>query len=621
MSEISPATVDEVTLHAFRPPRILYYLVMLGLSGGIAAALGSWIYQKQMGMGVAGISYPVGWAVYIGNFVFWVGIAHSGTLISAILHLLRARWRTAVSRSAEAMTIFAVATAGLFPLIHLGRVWVVYYIIPYPSTRHLWPNFISPLVWDVLAVGTYFTVSVIFFYVGLIPDVAAARDRLVTQNTWRYKLCRTLALGWIGSGHQWLTHGRSFLYFAALATPLVVSVHSVVSWDFAMSMLSGWHTTIYAPYFVAGAIHSGLAMVLTLLIPMRRLLNLEKVITPQHFQAIALTMLATGSIVGYAYLVEPGIAWYSGSVFERQFVEWRAQGWFAFAYWTLPVLNVLVPATFILKPARESLSWLFAASILVNIGMWVERVHIVASATAHDYLPHTWSHYAPTWVEITITIGSFCFFFFLFFLFSRVLPPVAMSDTKEDNIFQKEFPPKRKHRRGARRIHRRDTGATAVFDSPEKLVKAVDALNQSPFDRFDYFSPMRIKELERITRRKHSPVRYWTFFGAIAGVIGGFALAIGAAKVNSLVVGGKPPVSIVPYCIVGFEGFILLGSISNLIGLLIHARLLTFQMPLWYNHRFSHDQFGVFAPIPAESVEEFARAVSVAEPLEVRYVG
>src|SRR4030042_1199845 len=271
-------------------------------------------------MGVAGISHPVGWGLYIGSFVFWIGIAHSGTLISAILYLVRSRWRTAFSRSAEAMTIIAIMTAGVFPLIHLGRFWVLYYIIPYPSQRQIWPNFQSPLVFDVAAISTYFTVSVIFFYMGLVPDIAAARDHLQHAGTpgFRAKLYRALALGWHGGSEQWRHHGRAYLFFAALATPLVVSVHSVVSWDFAAGILPGWHSAVFPPYFVAGAIHSGLAMVLTLLIPLRKLLHLEDLIQPKHFQDVALLMIVTILIIGDSYAIELFMAWYSGNLFEEQ---------------------------------------------------------------------------------------------------------------------------------------------------------------------------------------------------------------------------------------------------------------------------------------------------------------
>ena len=371
---------------------------MAMLACGIVWAGVCWIYQVKMGMRVTGLSIPVGWAFYITNFVFWVGIGHAGTLISAILHLVRSRWRTAVSRSAEAMTVFAVVTAALFPLIHLGRVWVFYYIIPYPSQRQLWPNFVSPLVWDVCAVGTYLTVSTIFWLVGLVPDVAAARDRcteLLGENHPRTQLYRLMALGWTGSSLQWHHFGRAYLFFAALATPLVISVHSVVSWDFAMGNLPGWHTTIFAPYFVAGAIHSGLAMVIVLLIPMRKLLNLERLIRMEHFEAMAKTMLVTALIVGYTYLIEPLIALYSGDIFETQFAAYRATGWFAAGYWALILLNVLVPLVFLFQAARRNIKTLFIVGILVNVGMWLERWVIIAGSLSHDFLPHNWHTYAP----------------------------------------------------------------------------------------------------------------------------------------------------------------------------------------------------------------------------------
>jgi len=621
MSDLSPAVVDDVTLQALEPPRKLYYAVLLVFATGIAVFLACWLYQTRMGMGVAGISHPISWATYIGNFVFWVGIAHSGTLISAILHLLRARWRTAVSRSSEAMTIIAVGVAGMFPLVHLGRVWTFYYILPYPTQRDIYPNFISPLVWDVVAISTYLTVSTIFFYVDLIPDMAAARDRLADKaRTWRYYLYNLLSLGWTGSGRQWHHHGRSFLFFAALATPLVISVHSVVSWDFAVSLLPGWHTTIFPPYFVAGAIHSGLAMVLTLLIPMRRLLKLERLIMPHHFQMIALTMLATTAIVGYAYIVEPFTGWYSGDVFERQFVQLRATAWFSWGYWMLPVLNVLVPATFMFRWVRERIWLLFAASILVNVGMWLERLHIVTVSNAFGHMPHTWATYAPTWVEILITIGTFCLFFFMFFIFARVLPPISMGGTKEEVMRDKEFGPERKVRREPADARAYQQGATVVFDSADQLVAAVNELNQSRFDRFDYFTPMRIPELERMTQRDASPVRVWTLLGALAGVTGGFALAIGTAGVNNLIVGGKPPVSIIPYCIVGFEGLVLLGALSNLAGLLFHCGLRPQPVPRWYDRRFSQNKYGLFVVMPREYLDEFKNVLAPAGPMEIHYV-
>jgi molybdopterin-containing oxidoreductase family membrane subunit len=406
VAQLRYGAINDDVLNAMGKPRLGYFFALAFLGALVGWAALCWVYQIQLGMGVTGLNRPVGWAVYITNFVFWVGIAHSGTLISAILYLLRANWRDAVSRSAEAMTIFAIMTAGLFPLVHLGRLWAFYYIIPYPSQRQLWPNFISPLVWDVCAVSTYFTVSLIFWYIGMIPDLAAARDRYQAEpgpTGLRARIYGILSLGWSGSGSQWRHYGRSYLFFAALATPLVISVHSVVSWDFAMSLLPGWHSPIFPPYFVAGAIHSGLAMVLTLLIPMRKLLHLERLIELHHFEMLAKTIILTGSIVGYAYLVEGFTAWYSGDIFEWQLFVWRFNGPAAWMYWMCVICNVLIPQLFVLKKVRTSIAWLFAISLAVNVGMWLERLMIIFSSLAHDFLPQNWGSYFPTWVEASIT--------------------------------------------------------------------------------------------------------------------------------------------------------------------------------------------------------------------------
>jgi len=601
--------VGDDVLRAMAPPGRRYTATMFVLAAAVAAFFLAWNYQIRMGMGVAGISHPVGWGVYIANFVFWVGIAHSGTLISAILHLVRARWRDSVARSAEAMTVFAVLTAGLFPLIHLGRLWVVYFIFPYPSERQLWPNFFSPLVWDVCAVSTYLTVSVIFFYVGMIPDLAAARDRYEAAfgpDHDRSRFYRRLALGWSGAGNQWRHYGRAYLFFAALATPLVVSVHSVVSWDFAMGILPGWHSTIFAPYFVAGAIHSGLAMVLTLMIPMRYLLRLDRVITFDHFEAVAKTILVTTLIVGYAYVVEPFIAWYSGNRIEQQFAWWRATGWMAWTYWALFPLNVFIPLVFLWRRARRNLRTLFAVSIFINIGMWLERYFIVVGSTSHDFLPHNWGTYAPTWVELTITCASFAFFLFWFLMFAKLLPTVAISEVREAVGRPADAAPSMDTGTSAH-VHRTAAGDSprgllAVFRQPCDMLAALRALQAAGHTGIETYSPTKLPEVDRLLGRAHGPVRIWTLCGAISGFLGGFALAIGTALVNGSIVGAKHPVSIVPYCVVAFEGTILLGALANLIGLIVHARLGPTRLPDCYDRRFSRDRFGVFvACAPAEA--------------------
>lgn len=406
---------------------LLLVLVLLGWAGY------SWTYQIYTGLGVAGYDHSVKWAVYITNFVFWIGIAHSGTLISAILYLFRARWRTSISRVSEAMTVFAVMTAGLFPLIHLGRPWYFYWLIPYPNQRQLWINFRSPLVWDVFAVGTYFTVSVLFLYLGLMPDVAAARDKVGGLRRRVYSL---LSLGWRGTDREWRHYKTAYLLLAGLATPLVVSVHSVVSWDFAMSILPGWHSTIFAPYFVAGAIFSGLAMVLTLTIPLRRMLGLERYIALDHFENLAKLIIVTSLIISYSYAAEFFTAWYSGERAERELYLYRAAGDYAPVFWIMISFNSILPLAFFFRAIRRSIPALFLISIAINIGMWLERFVIITSSLSRTFDPAVWVSgiYRPTWVEVSITTGSFAWFFFFFLLFIKNFPVVPMSELKEEVV-------------------------------------------------------------------------------------------------------------------------------------------------------------------------------------------
>ncbi len=405
------------------------YLAAVGLCALLVLMLFAlWGGLVWRGMGLSGKNNPVGWAMLITNFVFWVGIAHSGTLISAVLFLFRARFRTSFNRSAEAMTVIALMVAGLFPLIHLGRVWVFYYLLPYPSERLIWPNFRSPLVWDVFAVTTYMIVSLVFFYVGMIPDLAIARRRL---GGLRGKIYGLLSLGWQGTLKQWRHYSRLYLFLAAFATPLVASVHSIVSWDFAVSIVPGWHTTIFAPYFVAGAIFSGTAMVLTLTIPMRRLLHLEPYITIDHFEAIAKILLFTSLIITYTYIVEHGLAFYGDNPFERDQYLYRMLGDYRVLFAIMLVCNSLLPLTLFVRRLRRSLPWLFVLGILVNIGMWLERFVIIVASLAHDYDPYAWGTYNFSWVEFGITVGSFGLFFLMFLLFAKLLPVLAVTEIKE----------------------------------------------------------------------------------------------------------------------------------------------------------------------------------------------
>jgi Ni/Fe-hydrogenase subunit HybB-like protein len=428
MSQLTYAKIDETVLATLSPPERNYWFTVALLFGGILIGAACWIYQILIGIGVGGQNNPVHWGTYLINFVFWVGIAHSGTLISAILHLFRAGWRNPIARAAETMTVFAVCTAGLFPFIHLGRVWMVYYMLPLPNQRTLWPNFQSPLMFDVVAISTYLTVSSLFWYTGLLPDLAIIRDRATGV---RKKIFSVFALGWSGAYENWRHYARGYLFFAALATPLVISVHSVVSWDFALGVVPGWHTTIFAPYFVAGAIHSGLAMVLTLMIPLRKAFGYEEIITINVLESVAKTIVFTGLIVGFAYSTEVFIAWYSHNSVEMETFYWRAFGDYALEYWIMVSCNAVVPLFYLFKKVRTNIKTLFIISIFINIGMWYERFVIIVGSVGHDFLPHAWGLYAPSVIEYGIMIGSFCLFFFLFVLFVKHLPSISMTEMKE----------------------------------------------------------------------------------------------------------------------------------------------------------------------------------------------
>ena len=427
----APPTFSDVNrdvLASLRTPGPLYFAWMCVIGLLLAAFLTAWTYQIYIGMGAAGKRAPQMWAMYITTFVFWIGIGHAGTLISAILYLFRARWRTSIYRAAEAMTIFAVLTAGLFPLIHAGRMWFAYFLLPYPNQRYLWPNFRSPLVWDVFAISTYLSISTIFFIVGLVPDIAALRD---ASTGWRRRIYGMLSLGWEGSDDQWRPYRRAYGLFAALATPLVLSVHSVVSWDFAMALVPGWHSTLFAPFFVDGAIFSGFAMVLVLIIPMRYFFGLHAYLTDRHLDAMAKLILTTGLVLTYFYVCEIFTAWYSGDVFEKASLFWKVTRSYAWALWTMYFCNCISPLILFSKRARTSVPILYTVSILVLIGMWFERFNIIVPGLAHDFYPYTWGIYVPTPTDSMIVIGSFSFFFLLFLGFIRVMPSLSIVEVKE----------------------------------------------------------------------------------------------------------------------------------------------------------------------------------------------
>jgi Ni/Fe-hydrogenase subunit HybB-like protein len=392
--------------------------------GGVAMT-----YQLMTGIGTWGLNRTIGWAFDITNFVFWIGIGHAGTLISAILFLLRQQWRTSVNRAAEAMTLFAVMCAGLFPFIHMGRPWLFFWMLPYPNDRGpLWVNFRSPLVWDFFAISTYFVISAIFWYVGLIPDLATIRDR--QPGTRRAKIFGILSLGWTGSVRVWHQYEVVYLLLAALGTPLVLSVHTIVSTDFATAMVPGWHATIFPPYFVAGAIFSGMAMVLTLMLVARKTMRLEDYITPRHIDAMCRLVVLTSGMVGLAYATEFFSAFYSANPYEQFAFYNRALGPLAWGYWIMVACNVLIPQLLWRAGVRRNLLLVFAIAILVNVGMWFERFIIIVASLQREYLPSAWSDYTPTSIEVATFVGTLGLFFMLFLLFCRFVPVIAIAEVK-----------------------------------------------------------------------------------------------------------------------------------------------------------------------------------------------
>jgi molybdopterin-containing oxidoreductase family membrane subunit len=430
---IQGRSLSQVTEDICRPldgrPTLLWWAGFLPALALLALGVAAVGYQIATGIGTWGLNRTIGWAFDITNFVFWIGIGHAGTLISAILFLFRQRWRTSVNRAAEAMTLFAVMCAGLFPIIHMGRPWLFFWIVPYPNTRgSLWINFRSPLVWDFFAIGTYFTISAVFWYVGLIPDLATARDR--TKPGLRRRIYEIFSLGWNGSYRTWRRYEIVYLLLAGLATPLVVSVHTIVSWDFATSVIPGWHATIFPPYFVAGAIFSGMAMVLTLMLVARSTMGLQAYITERHVDVMCKLIILTSGIVGLAYATEFFTALYSANQYEQFVFKNRALGPMAWAYWTMVSCNVITPQFFWFKAVRRRFGLVFVLTLFVNVGMWFERFVIVVTSLHRDYLPSSWSSYSPTSIEVATLLGSLGLFFTAFLLFCRFVPVIAIAEVK-----------------------------------------------------------------------------------------------------------------------------------------------------------------------------------------------
>jgi molybdopterin-containing oxidoreductase family membrane subunit len=588
---------------AFIPSFLLFVMLIVMVTYLIATGVGVW-----------GLSHPVMWGWAIVNFVWWIGIGHAGTLISAILFLLRQRWRTSINRAAEAMTIFAVMCAGVFPLIHVGRVWYAWWLFPLPNPLGVWPQFRSPLMWDVFAVSTYFTVSVLFWYVGLIPDVAILRDR--AKNRLRQFFYGLLAFGWRGSHRHWSNYEKAYLILAGLATPLVLSVHSTVSLDFSVSQLPGWHTTIFPPYFVAGAIYSGFGMVLMLVLPLRKLLKLEEIITLRHIDVMCKVTLVTGSIVGYSYAMEYFIAWYSGNTYERWTFWHRLFGTYWYGGWAMLLFNVLTPQVFWFKGARRNLIVVFVVSILVNVGMWFERFMIVVGSLYQDFVPGNWGFYKPTWVDVCTYLGTFGLFFTCFLLFVRFLPLIAASEVK--GVTPQADP---HHPLGGAKVRgalpqraattpvpasspgppspansaAKPYGLLAEFETTADILRAATQARNAGFTRWDAFTPFPVHGLDKAMGLRPSQVGWFAFLGGAAGYVSGMLMIWYMNAFDyPLVIGGKPMFSPFYAFVPCFELTILLGSFGALLGMLFLNRLPRLYHPLLKHPRFAqvtHDKF------------------------------
>lgn len=429
MEDLSYRDINEIVFRGMKSSRMLYYVFLFLSFLGICLGVSCWAYQLVSGLRAAGLNHPVMWGTYLINFVFWIEIGHAGSLMSALLYLCRASWRSPIARTAEAMTIFSVAMAGLMPFVHLGRVWLWYWLIAYPNQRTIWPNFQSPLIFDFWAALGYLTLSLLFWYTGLYPDFAVARDH---STGWRRKLYTALSLGWRSTQKQWRPFHGSYVIFSALTVAFVPCVASIVSWDYALTIVPGYHSTIWGPYFLVGALHSGLAMLLTLIVPMRHIYRLEKIITIKVLENIAKIIIAMAFLMLYDYLVEFFLAWYAGDPTEQHTFKLRVMGPYAPIFWFVVATVIILPFIFSFKSVRTNPTYLFVISIVINLGMWLERFVIIIDPPAHDWIPYDWGIYWPSLVEWGILAGTISFFFFLFLLYSKLAPTISITETKEE---------------------------------------------------------------------------------------------------------------------------------------------------------------------------------------------
>ena len=570
-------------------------------------------YLLVRGVGIWGVNIPVGWGFAITNFVWWVGIGHAGTFISAILYLMHQEWRTSINRFAEAMTLFAVACAGLMPLLHLGRPWFFYWLFPYPDTMDLWPQFRSPLVWDVFAVSTYLLVSLVFWYIGLIPDVASLRDR--SKKPWQKITYGILSLGWRGSAKHWKRYQKAYLLLAGLATPLVISVHSVVSLDFTAAIVPGWHSTIMPPYFVAGAIFSGFAMVLTLAIPLRHFYGLKNFITLKHLENCAKLLLVTGLLVTYSYVMEDFMAWYGNDPYEKYILINRAFGDYWLSYWILVTCNVVTPQFLWFKKVRTSVPLLFLISIIINIGMWTERFVIVVTSLHRDFLPSSWHLFHGTVWDWATLIGSMGFFLFLFLLFVRALPVIAISELREllHVSGQKSADPATPIASGLTSETSEITGTSEIpgtseiletltpygilgeFEAPEPLIHAAEAAYASGYRQMDAFTPFPVEDLAEALGLRRERVALITLVGGLCGGTLAFTMQWYCNVIDYPInIGGRPDFSWPAFIPVTFELTVLGAALSAAFGMLALNRLPKPWHPVFNSPEFaraSRDRF------------------------------
>jgi molybdopterin-containing oxidoreductase family membrane subunit len=588
------SVTDAVMQNAFRSPGAWWGIALSIAAMLVVLFVVGVTYLFATGIGIFGNNIPVAWGFPIATFVWWIGIGHAGTFISAFLFLMRQEWRNSINRVAEAMTLFAVLCAGIYPLLHLGRPWFFYWILPYPNTMELWPQWRSPLVWDVFAVGTYFTVSLLFWYLGLIPDVATLRDR--ADKRWQQVLYGLLAMGWRNSESHWRRHQAGYLLLAGLATPLVISVHSIVGLDFAVANLPGWHSTLFPPYFVAGALFSGFAMVLTITIPLRKLFGLKEVITMRHLELLAKMMLTTGLIVAFSYVLEHFLGWYSGDPYEMGMLVDRLTGPYAPGYWLLMFCNVVVPQLVWFKKVRGHVPTLFVISILVNVGMWLERVMIVVTSLHHDFLPSSWDMFIPTFWDWAILAGTIGIFSTLMFLFIRFLPTVATYEVREQLSEDTE--------------HHLDEDATVLettapsqsdvwglagrFADRDVYRQAMDAVRDAGYTAIEGYTPFPVEDREPGESR-HTLIPMLALGGGLLGGVGAFVMQTYASVWSyPWNVGGRPDFSWPSFVPLTFELTVLGAAITIFLAVLLLNRLPRFHHPIFATRGFSRASTDAF---------------------------